>query len=55
MADRIVGLLEKEGLQDPHLIINRTRKHMIDSGDMLSVDDIVSTAFHRFTRCYFRR
>ena len=42
-ADRIVGLLEKEGLQDPHLIINRIRKHMIDSGDMLSVDDIVST------------
>ncbi|GEL77456.1 septum site-determining protein MinD [Tenuibacillus multivorans] len=43
-ADRIIGLLEQEGLEtSPYLIINRIRKHMMDSGDMLSVDDIVST------------
>ncbi|WP_027963558.1 septum site-determining protein MinD [Halalkalibacillus halophilus] len=42
-ADRIIGLLEKEEIEAPHLIINRIRKHMMDSGDMLSVDDIVST------------
>ncbi|PKR79118.1 septum site-determining protein MinD [Halalkalibacillus sediminis] len=42
-ADRIIGLLEQEDLEPPHLIINRIRKHMMDSGDMLSIDDIVST------------
>ncbi|GEN45804.1 septum site-determining protein MinD [Alkalibacillus haloalkaliphilus] len=42
-ADRIIGLLEQEDLESPHLVINRIRKHMMDSGDMLDVDDIVST------------
>ncbi|MFD2637568.1 septum site-determining protein MinD [Piscibacillus salipiscarius] len=43
-ADRIIGLLEQEELKNsPFLIINRIRKHMVDSGDMLSVDEIVST------------
>ncbi|MET3682542.1 septum site-determining protein MinD [Alkalibacillus flavidus] len=42
-ADRIIGLLEQEDLKAPHLVINRIRKHMMDSGDMLAVDDIVST------------
>ncbi|MDQ0158756.1 septum site-determining protein MinD [Alkalibacillus salilacus] len=42
-ADRIIGLLEQENLESTHLVINRIRKHMMDSGDMLAVDDIVST------------
>lgn len=42
-ADRIIGLLEKEEVGSPYLIVNRIRKHMVDDGDMLSVDDIVST------------
>mgnify|MGYP001214720244 CR=1 FL=1 len=42
-ADRVIGLLEKENIDQTYLIVNRMRKHMMDSGDMLSVDDIVST------------
>ncbi|WP_163970128.1 septum site-determining protein MinD [Oceanobacillus halotolerans] len=40
-ADRIIGLLEKEEMEAPRLIINRIRNHMIKSGDMLDIDDIV--------------
>lgn len=41
-ADRIIGLLEKEGLTEPpKLIINRIRNHMVKNGDMIDVDDIV--------------
>ncbi|GAA0483481.1 septum site-determining protein MinD [Salinibacillus aidingensis] len=41
-ADRIIGLLEKEeGIGSPHLIINRIRTHMVKSGDMLDISDIV--------------
>ncbi|WP_249870972.1 septum site-determining protein MinD [Oceanobacillus saliphilus] len=41
-ADRIVGLLEKEDMKEsPRLIINRIRSHMMKSGDMIDVDDIV--------------
>ncbi|WP_010651042.1 septum site-determining protein MinD [Oceanobacillus massiliensis] len=41
-ADRIVGLLEKEEMKEaPRLIINRIRNHMMKSGDMIDVDDIV--------------
>lgn len=43
-ADRIIGLLEKEDLSHPPvLIINRIRNHMMKTGDMLDVDDIVTT------------
>jgi septum site-determining protein MinD len=40
-ADRIIGLLEAHGLGDPHLIINRIRPRMVQSGDMMSVEDML--------------
>ncbi|HLR40296.1 MAG TPA: septum site-determining protein MinD [Virgibacillus sp.] len=40
-GDRIIGLLEKEEIAPPSLVINRIRNHMMQSGDMLDVDDIV--------------
>ncbi|SDQ46345.1 septum site-determining protein MinD [Virgibacillus subterraneus] len=40
-ADRIVGLLEKEDIESPKLVINRIRNHMMKSGDMLDIDDII--------------
>ncbi|MFC3040015.1 septum site-determining protein MinD [Virgibacillus xinjiangensis] len=40
-ADRIIGLLEKEDMEPPRLVINRIRNHMMKSGDMLDVDEIV--------------
>lgn len=42
-ADRVIGLLEKEDIEPPRLIVNRIRNHMVKSGDMLDVDDIVMT------------
>ncbi|WP_170007810.1 septum site-determining protein MinD [Bacillus fonticola] len=39
-ADRVIGLLEKEDMESPRLIINRIRSHMMKSGDMLDVDEI---------------
>jgi len=39
-ADRIIGLLEKSGLTQNSLIINRIRMDMVKKGDMMSVDDV---------------
>jgi septum site-determining protein MinD len=39
-ADRIIGLLEKERIESPKLIINRIRPHLVKKGDMLDVDDV---------------
>lgn len=41
-ADRIIGLLEKENIEPPKLIVNRIRNHMVKQGDMLDVDEIVT-------------
>ncbi|HZG87047.1 septum site-determining protein MinD [Paenibacillus sp.] len=41
-ADRIIGLLEKERIEAPKLIINRIRPHMMKNGDMLDIDEICS-------------
>jgi septum site-determining protein MinD len=41
-ADRIIGLLEKEGIRSPKLIINRIRQSMVKKGEMLDIDEIVS-------------
>ncbi|KHE70607.1 septum site-determining protein MinD [Halobacillus sp. BBL2006] len=41
-ADRIIGLLEQEDIEAPKLVINRIRNHMMKSGDMLDVDEIVN-------------
>lgn len=40
-ADRIVGLLEQEEMDPPSLVINRIRSHMMKSGEMLDIDEIV--------------
>src|SRR6476620_2260584 len=42
-ADRIIGLLEKEDIEPPKLVINRVRSHMLHEQDMLDVDEIVRT------------
>ena len=39
-ADRIIGLLESDGIRDIRLIINRLRPEMVARGDMMSVDDV---------------
>ena len=39
-ADRIIGLLEANGLKKPKLIVNRIRVDMVKRGNMMSVDDI---------------
>lgn len=39
-ADRIIGLLEKEGLYGSRLVINRVRTKMVKSGEMLDIDEI---------------
>ncbi|GGB28251.1 septum site-determining protein MinD [Virgibacillus dakarensis] len=40
-ADRIIGLLENKEIEDPKLVINRIRNHMMKSGDMYDVDEIL--------------
>ncbi|GAV26386.1 septum site-determining protein MinD [Carboxydothermus islandicus] len=40
-ADRIIGLLEAEGITNPRLIINRIRPKMVRTGDMMGIEDII--------------
>jgi len=41
-ADRIIGLLEKEPqIESPKLVVNRVRNHMMKSGGMLEIDEIL--------------
>ena len=40
-ADRVIGILEAKGLQEPKLIINRIRHEMVKRGDMMNMEDIV--------------
>lgn len=40
-ADRIVGLLEAAELHEPKLIINRIRPHMVKTGDMMGIQDMI--------------
>ncbi|MEC9490319.1 MAG: septum site-determining protein MinD [Halanaerobiales bacterium] len=40
-ADRIIGLLEAEGLRDPEVIINRIRADMVERGDMMDIEDMI--------------
>ncbi len=40
-ADRIIGLLEANGLSNPLLILNRVRVDMVKRGDMLSLEDVI--------------
>lgn len=39
-ADRIIGLLEANEINNPNLIINRLRIDMVKRGDMMSIDDV---------------
>lgn len=39
-ADRVIGILEAKGLNNPKLIINRIRPEMVKRGDMMNRDDI---------------
>ncbi|SHE09846.1 CobQ/CobB/MinD/ParA nucleotide binding domain-containing protein [Chlamydia abortus] len=41
-ADRIIGLLEKEKVESPKLIINRIKGSMVKKGEMLDIDEICS-------------
>ena len=39
-ADRIIGLLEANGLKNPMLVLNRIRPDMVKRGDMMTLDDV---------------
>lgn len=39
-ADRIIGLLENDGIYPIQLVINRIRTELIKNGDMMSVEDV---------------
>src|SRR5699024_12005977 len=39
-ADRIVGILEQRDIEPPKLVINRIRKEMMDSGDVMDIEEI---------------
>ncbi|MCD8365877.1 MAG: septum site-determining protein MinD [Clostridiales bacterium] len=39
-ADRIIGLLETNGIRQIELIINRLRMELVRRGDMMSVEDV---------------
>lgn len=39
-ADRIIGLLERNGIRRNELLINRLRIDMVRRGDMMSIDDV---------------
>lgn len=41
-ADRVIGLLEKENVESPKLIINRIKGSMVKKGEMLDIDEICS-------------
>ncbi len=40
-ADRIIGLLEAEGVKDPEVIVNRIVIDMVKRGDMMDIDDLI--------------
>lgn len=41
-ADRVIGLLEKEKIPTPKLIINRLKNHLTKNGSMMDVDEVVA-------------
>ncbi len=40
-ADRVIGLLEAEGVSKINLIVNRVKPHMIEENKMMSVEDVL--------------
>ena len=41
-ADRIIGLLEQEDMEAPKLVINRIRKHLMNSGDTMDINEVTT-------------
>lgn len=41
-ADRIIGLLEQEEIEQPKLIINRIRKNLISKGDSMDITEVTA-------------
>ncbi|SMO37677.1 septum site-determining protein MinD [Melghirimyces algeriensis] len=41
-ADRVIGLLEKEEIPQPKLVVNRVRPQMIKEGGMMEIDEVVA-------------
>ena len=39
-ADRVIGLLEANGVRQIHLIVNRLKPQMVEANDMMSVADV---------------
>ncbi|MBQ9604927.1 MAG: septum site-determining protein MinD [Firmicutes bacterium] len=39
-ADRVIGMLNANGLGSPMLILNRIRPQLVKNGDMMSVEDV---------------
>ncbi len=39
-ADRIIGLLEANGLNNPSLLLNRLRVDLVSRGEMMNIDDV---------------
>ncbi|MCD8050030.1 MAG: septum site-determining protein MinD [Clostridia bacterium] len=40
-ADRIIGLLDRHGIENVALVVNRIRQKMVDEGNMLSIEDML--------------
>ena len=40
-ADRIIGLLEADGIRKIDLVLNRIRVDMVERGEMMSVEDVL--------------
>ncbi|ELS02812.1 septum site-determining protein MinD [Xenococcus sp. PCC 7305] len=40
-ADRVIGLLEAEGVDNIHLIVNRVKPKMVQDNKMMSVEDVL--------------
>ncbi|MCK8825604.1 septum site-determining protein MinD [Fuchsiella alkaliacetigena] len=40
-ADRVIGMLQAEGLGEPEVIINRIRMDMVNKGDMMDIEDMI--------------
>ncbi|SHE47787.1 septum site-determining protein MinD [Seinonella peptonophila] len=41
-ADRVIGLLEKESIAQPKLVVNRLRTQMVRDGGMMDIDEVVA-------------
>ena len=39
-ADRIIGLLERDGISNIYLLVNKLRPELIKKGDMMSAEDV---------------